>query len=57
MKQFSAALVVALMACVVLATLATSSHALPSNVTEIIRDYGYVPPPTPPPVSAHHHEG
>jgi hypothetical protein len=56
MKQFSAALVVALMACVVL-TLATSSHALPSNVTEIIRDYGYVPPPTPPPVSAHHHEG
>lgn len=53
MKLFSAALAVALMA-VVLATLATSSHALPSNVTEIIRGYGYVRPPPPPPPHTHY---
>jgi hypothetical protein len=47
MKLFSAVLAVMALMAVVLSTLATSSHALPSNVTEIIRDYGYVPPPPP----------
>jgi hypothetical protein len=37
--------VVVALALAVVAMLASTAHAYPSNVTEIIRDYGYVRPP------------
>jgi len=37
--------VVVALALAVVAMLASTAHAFPSNVTEIIRDYGYVRPP------------
>jgi uncharacterized membrane protein YdjX (TVP38/TMEM64 family) len=37
--------VVVALALAVVAMLASTAHAYPSNVTGIIRDYGYVRPP------------